>query len=197
MKRIHLFILVSLLLSSCSLLHYMTVKDATYENKQVYNQFLLSQGVDTSYSYQLSKNYFDSISSKNFAINTYKLKYGTNASPVQIRMYDKKGKLINAYEQCFGEIKKLGQLTEFPMKKIEHLPINYDLYFANDLQLLELPETEKQQLITTSQSMDYTIVVYYTKWIGWYSKSVLKELNKYIQKNNPSRILFMKVNTTR
>ena len=83
------------------------------------------------------------------------------------------------------------------MKKIEHLPINYDLYFANDLQLLELPENEKQQLITTSQSMDYTIVVYYTKWIGWYSKSVLKELNKYIQKNNPSRILFMKVNTTR
>ncbi|MBK7183749.1 MAG: hypothetical protein IPH89_12885 [Bacteroidetes bacterium] len=83
------------------------------------------------------------------------------------------------------------------MKKIEHLPINYDLQFENDLKLIELPEKEKQVLITKSQSMEYTIVVYYTKWTGWYSKSVLKELNKYIQKNNPSRILFMKVNTSK
>ncbi len=175
----------------------MTVKDPAYENKQVYNQFLLSQGVDTTYSYQLSKNYFDSISTKNFAINTYKLKSNATASPIQIRMYNNSGKLINAYEQCFGEIKKIGQLNEFPMKKIEHLPINYDLQFENDLKLIELPEKEKQVLITKSQSMEYTIVVYYTKWTGWYSKSVLKELNKYIQKNNPSRILFMKVNTSK
>jgi hypothetical protein len=60
--------------------------------------------------------YFDSLSTAKFAINTYKLINKVPASPVQIRMYNNNGQFLYGWEQCFGDLKKLGILDILPFK---------------------------------------------------------------------------------
>lgn len=195
-RTILIFLSAAIFFSSCSLIHFVTVKERKSETVQQYTHYLNSFISDTSFSYQLSCIYFDSLSTEKFAINTYKLKYHTSASPVQIRMYDKTGSLITGYEQCFGDISKLGMLETFPMKKIDHLPINYKLSLNCDIDLLNAQKEEKERILKSSEESDYTIIVFYSEWTGWYSKNTLKKLKKYIFKNQKSKILFIKVNTS-
>jgi hypothetical protein len=194
--RPYIYILSVVFLYGCSLVHFISVKAKRGETNGEYNRYLNSLKIDSSLSYQLACNYVDSISTKKYAINEYKLKFGTSASPVQIRMYNASGTLINGYEQCFGDISRLGMLDEFPMKRIGHLPVNYELNLKNDIHLLGLAEKEEKTLLKKAAESQYTIVVFYSEWAGWYSKNTLRKISKYIEKNRDENILFVKVNTS-
>lgn len=181
----------------CSLLHFLTVNDKRPpETHAVYNAFLNNLHIDTTDSFQISGKYYDSLSSTRYALNTYKLKHDGKASPVQIRMYNSKNKLVNGYEQCFGDLSKLGMMDSVPMKKLSWLPVNYDLTLKNDLALLNVSPVCKQTILKECKNYDYTILVFYTKWAGWYSKNTVTMVKHYILQNKKYRFLFIKVNTS-
>lgn len=173
----------------------MSVGEQKPETSKAYNRYLASLGIDTTYSFQIVGAYYDSLSTEKYAVNTYKLKTGAKASPVQLRVYDNKGNLINGYEQCFGNLSKLGILETMPPKQIAHLPVNYKLSLQKDVNLLNADISKKNALLIRSYSVDYTVFVFYAEWAGRYAKEVLKEINTYIQKHSESRFHFIKVNT--
>lgn len=190
------YIIISIFFSSCSITHLMSVKEQTPESRPYYISFLDKTISDTAFAYQLLPEMYDSISHEKYALNTYKLKTNTNASGVQIRMYDQSGLLINGYEQCFGDLKKTHLLDSFPMKQIAHLPINKTLRFQNDIHLFCKTPIQKQELIELSNQYHYTICVYYAEWMGWYAESTLKQIKQYISKQKGEKILFIKINSS-
>jgi hypothetical protein len=195
-KQIIYSLVLLLVLNSCSLIHFLSFKDQGIETPVAYTKFLLQNGIDTTFSFQLSPEYYDSLSTKKYALNLYKTTHNSHASPIQIRFYSNEGKLLNGWEQCFGEITKFPLLDSVPMKKVSHLPINYDLNLNNDLNLLNISSSKRKLIMVQSKKYDYTIIAMYSIWSGWYSKHALKVVNKYINENGKEKILFIKMNTS-
>lgn len=150
---------------------------------------------DTSFSFQLLKPFYDSISALPYTINTYKLKYKTKASPVQIRVYRTDGEFINGYEQCFGDINRIGLLDSFPLKKIKHLPINYDLRLENDVKLFLSSNEEQGKVLNLCKAKKYVFILFYAEWTGYYSTITLKKLKKHLL-NHENEVLLLKVNAS-
>ncbi len=190
------YIAIVFLISSCTISHFISVEEQKPESRKDFIEYLNRTISDTTFSYQLLPTMYDSISQNKYALNTYKLKTNTNASGVQIRMYDRKGMLLNGYEQCFGDLKRTHLLDSVPMKQIAHLPINKALTFQNDVHLFCEDEVEKKELIALSTQAEYTICVYYAEWMGWYAKSSLQEIKQYISKQKNTKILFVKINSS-
>lgn len=172
------------------------MKEKTPECTSEYNSFLLKNGIDTTYSYQLSYNYRDSLSLEKYAINLYKLKSNTKASPIQIRFYSIDGELLNGYEQCFGDIYRFSLLDSLPMKHAPWLPINYKLNLNNDLNLINLRIDERNKILMQKDKHKFVIIVMYSVWANWYSKHILKAVKSYIKKYGEANFLFIKVNTS-
>jgi hypothetical protein len=172
------------------------MKERTIECSSEYNNFLIKNGIDTNYSYQLSYDYRDSLSYEKYTINLYKLKSNTKASPIQIRFYSRDGELLNGYEQCFGDINKFALLDSLPMKSVSWLPINYKLNLNNDLNLINLSINERNNILTQKDKHNFVIIVMYSVWANWYSKHILQAVNSYIKQYGTANFLFIKVNTS-
>lgn len=194
--RRYLLVILLLSFSSCGIYHYFSVKDRSSESNLLYNRFLLKNGIDTTYSYQLAVNYKDSLSLEKYAINLYKLKSGGKAAPIQIRLYSPDGRLLNGYEFCFGDINKFSLLDSLPMKKVPWLPINYNLNLYNDLNLLNISNDERTKILLQKDKHRFVIIAMYSVWVNWYSKHVLGAVNGYINKYGKENFLFIKVNTS-
>lgn len=189
-----LIIFCGLILSSCSLIHLFSVKERTSEKMDESNKILSKLKIDTLFSYQLYKNCIDSLSVEKYAINTYKLKTKDGASPLQLRMYNNKGKFINGWEMCFGDIHKIGILDSIPFKRVKHLPINYNLSLSSDLSIVNIPNRELLQ--KEIEKSDFIILLYWAKWAGWFNGDVIRETQKYLKKNRKQySILLIAVNT--
>lgn len=195
MKKLLLIIFIALL-QSCSLLHYFTVSEKKNEEMSEINTFLINKGFDTINSFKINPFYIDSLSIKKFALNTYKLKSGATASPVQLRIYNNNGEFLYGWEQCFGDLNKLGILDSLPFKNVKYLPVNMQLSFENDISIIENISDFKKVLVNQNKICDYTIIVYWTIWAGWYSESTLKEIYKYINHYDETTFLIVKINTS-
>jgi len=191
-------ILIVLLLcgQSCSLIHFLSVSEKSHENLKTINSYLASMSYDTNYSFQIKTDFIDSLSDKKYAINLYKLKYKTKASPVQIRMYNTEGTFIYGWEQCFGNIKKLHILDSIPFKQSYWLPVNKNLSFQQDIELFDINIYEKNRLLEVIRNYDYVIIVFWAKWAGWYSKNILKRVKNYVNKYYDKKILIITLNTS-
>jgi len=176
------------------LIHLFSVKEKTSENMNESNKILSKFNFDTLFSYQLCGNCIDSLSVEKYAINTYKLKTKDGASPLELRMYNNNGQFINGWEMCFGDIHKLGILDSIPFKRVNHLPINYNLSLSTDLSIVNIPNREL--LHKEIQKSDYIIILYWAKWAGWFNRDVIRETQKYLKKNRKRySILLIAVNT--
>lgn len=193
MKKIVLICFI-ISLNSCDLVHILTVRKMSPESMKESNKFLSKYKIDTTFSYQVYKNCIDSLSIEKYAINTYKLKSGTAASPLQLRMYNNKGVFVNGWEMCFGDIHFLGILDSIPFKKINHLPINQKLSLSSDLSILNIENrTLLQQEIEKS---DYVILLYWAKWVGWFNRDLIRSTQTYLlQIKKRYSVLFISVNT--
>ena len=129
-----------------------------------------------------------------YALNTYKLKHNGTFSAIQIRLYNTTNGFIYGWEQCFGDLNKLGILKSFPFLERPHLPVNRNLFLSNEIDIIDISDKEKERLLTTINKFDYVIIVYWSKWPGWYSKDALKRVNKYVTKHSSENILFLKIN---
>jgi hypothetical protein len=194
--RTHILLVAfSLMFASCSWIHFLSVREQKPESRKDYQTYLRSYGYDTVHSFQLLKDYYDSISHLPYAINTYKLRFNAKASPIQIRVYDSWGHFVNGYEQCFGELKKTGLLDSFPLKRINHLPLNYNLSLRNDIKLFISDAQEQAMMISKAASSKYTFILFYSMWAGYYSNNTLKLLLEHLSEES-TNILLIKVNTS-
>lgn len=187
-------VVVLLFLSSCSLVHYLTVDDYNHETKAEYEAFLENCGIEPAFAFQIKQPYRDSLSyNKKFCLNLYKFDRGTPASPIQIRMYDQSGALVMGWSQCYGDLNRLIAFDTVPLQKVKHLPNNYAINLFNDLQMLEASPQELQQVQDYIHSKNYTVLVMFSAWSGWYSKDALKRTQKYAQDH--SGIAYVVMNT--
>lgn len=184
------------LISSCSLIHFLSVSDKKSEKLVQANKYLAELSVDTCLSYQIVPESIDSLSYTKYQIDTYKLEHGTSATPVQLRMYYPNGKFCYGWTQCFGSIERLGLLDSLPLKKVSHLPVNYNLSFYNDLSLFNIDNSEKEKLIKSIKNYDYVLIVFWAEWTGWYSKNLFKNVIKYIHKHKEKKILLLTLNVS-
>lgn len=181
-------------LHSCVIAHLASVQKPKPEYPKDYNIYLSKIGYDTTYSYQILKSHIDSLSDIKYALNLYKVQSGGGASAIQIRMFDKNGDLVGGYEQCFGEINRTRVLETYPMKLFRTGLINTNLKLENDLNWINITEDEKQRIIEQSLKHEYTAIVLYPMWAGWYSKHPLKVFKKYVVKHGKERTFIVLVN---
>ena len=192
MKRACQTLLLGLLLSSCSFIHVCSVSDQKRETESEYNKFLEDQGASTIYSYQIKHEYIDSLSlNKKYCLNTYKFSRGGHASPIQIRMYDQTGVLIAGWEQCYGDLKQHHLFDSVPIRRVSWSPTNYDLRLQTDLNLIEADSLKRAKILSYANSGNFTIILFYSKWGGWYSKDAIKRTLKYTNSNKNISILFV------
>lgn len=178
--------------SGCSFIHYLSILDQKKEEQEEYNSFLTEMGVSTNYSYQIKFSYRDSLSkSKKYCLNLYKYKTGTNASPVQIRMYNKEGDLLMGWENCYGELKQFNLFDSIPLKRINYLPNNYELKLQSDLNLIETNNNDEVGLSNFIQNHQYVIILFYSKWAGWYSKDAIKRVTQYVKNNKNIALIYL------
>jgi len=180
----------------CDFIHFMTVSEQRSENIVQSKIFLSKLAIDTCYSYQILPAYIDSLSHSRYQIDSYKLKHGTGASPVQLRMYNSSGIFLNGWTNCFGSIKRLGLLDSLPLKQVRHLPLNKEVSFLTDLAMFNINQNEKQRLIENLKNYDFIVVVFWAEWTGWYSKDLLKRVVKYKNNHKESTILLLTLNTS-
>ncbi len=192
MNRILKILILLVFLNGCSLYHYLTVSEFKNESAIEYNQFLNELNSKTEYSYQIKSNYLDSLSKNvKYCLNLYKFKNGTNASSLQLRMYKKSGELVMGWEQCYGNLNYFKLFDSIPLKIVHHLPNNYDLRIQNDLNLFNVDSLGIIKLKKYIDSHDYTIILFYTKWIGWYAKDAIKRTVKYANKNPNIALIYL------
>ncbi|MNK28051.1 hypothetical protein D3C87_464200 [compost metagenome] len=195
--KIILSVLNVILISSCSFIHYMGTKTTVDKPESEINTYLIKNNF-TFYDYNLllKDELIDSLSIKKQALNLWQFEHGTAQSTIQLRIYDSLGKLVNGYAQCYGDFKKLNILSEKPYRTFSHLPNNFDLRLKNDLILWNITESDQQELLAKASEKKYTLVVYWNMWSNYYSKIILKELRKYLQKYQMKKeVLIILVNT--
>lgn len=183
--------------SSCSLIHYLSVdENQSPDTPSQYNSLLHALKIDTANSFQLKAVYYtDSLSTNKYAINSWKLTHNGKASSMQIRLYNSKGELVNAYEQCFGPLWGNSILKSVPDEKVEDTRINFKPTYLTDLTLLNIPDSKRLELYNERTNYDRILLVMYNRWSGWYSKHMLRKLRKYIRRNSKYKFLFIKVDS--
>ena len=195
MKVLNLFILIGFfILSGCTYVFY-GIKDKKFENHQQQLKFLVSRNVDTLDVYSIKCGYLDSLKDSSHAINTYKLKTGASPAAVQIRMYNNSGNFLYGWSQCMGNPHFLKIFDTIPMNSPYELPINFNLQFEKDLDLFEISEHQRREIINRTKNSDYTIIIYWAEWTGKFAKDVFKDVYDYVKSYPDVNIYILKLNT--
>jgi hypothetical protein len=145
--------------------------------------------LDTTFSYQLYKNAVDSLCQEKYVLDLRKYNNEFLASALQLRMYDHAGNFIEGWQQCFGDLHKFGILDSFPLKKISWLSINYNLTLQQDLSLLNI--SNPALLNDAIAQSNYVLIVYYSRWTGWFCQDLLKAAKKYVIKHQKEQNLLL------
>jgi hypothetical protein len=199
LKGLAIFSVGLLFLSSgCVVLFpFYGIKSPRNEPREYQKQYLSDLGLDTFHVYSIRSSCIDSLSEPKYLLNEYKIKTGAKASVVQIRMYDRNGIFQYGWEQCFGNLKHFDLFKTIPISsKYQHLPVNMNLTFMTDLELFDLTDMQREALLSEILNYDYIIAVFWASWAGYFSKNTLKQVCEYVNNSGPSRILFIKLNTS-
>lgn len=177
----------------------MSTKEENNESDKEISSYLESNNIEFDYSFLFTDSLISKFSTSPYALNKYKLKNQVNASYIQLRVYNSKGKLYSGYSQCYGPFKKLNILDQYPPRIINHLPNNYDLELKTTSELWNITGEKRNEILEKSSDYDYTLVVYWNIWTNYFSREVLEKASSYAtENNNPnSKILLILVNTAK
>ena len=182
-----LFAFILLSLNGCMIPYLISKKDPKVESKEEYNSYLSKIGVDSTYSYQISPIYKDSINVHPYAFYNYKIEKSYPQSTTQIIIFDSTGNLHYGYDTCFG-LNELEELFDsIPFKKnIAHFNYNMNKEMSLDqhLNLLDLTSIEREEILKKTKQHEFTVFVHYVKYNGLMIKRTIKDYNKHIRKNN-------------
>lgn len=177
------------------LLPFYGVKEMTPQNEEAQKDYLTKLEIEPTHLYSLSCLYKDSLSHEKFALNTHKLNYGTKASPVQFRLYNRNGIFLTGWEQCFGKATRFGYFNNYPMKpNFNNMPINQSLTLSNDLYLFDISEDQRNELFILSQQHDYTFILIWAEYAGVFNKRLFRDIYGYIKNDNQHNYLVLKLN---
>lgn len=184
MKIIRLIGLCCLVFTqSCDFFRYMSTKDPVARSESEVNEFLQKQKFDHyDFSFLLPPEYIDSLSVERHALDLRKLSSKIEQSTIQLRIYDVHGRFVNGYAQCYGNMNRINILAEKEFRYFKQLPNNPDLHFKNEIHLWNLPEETEEIVVQHAKNKKYTFVIYWNIWSNHYSKIIMKNLKKYIQR---------------
>lgn len=195
-KNILILISVFIVFSSCGFIHFVSTKQNIPKTENEIQSYLSKEKIKYDYSFLFPYYFIDSLSNKNHILNMYKKKTGAKASTIQVRIYNSKGRLLNAYSQCYGSIKKLNIFSKKDFKSYDWLPTNYKLRFNNELDLLQFSDSLKKEILIQSNKKKYTMVIYWNIWSNYYSKIIFKKVKKYFKiYKNREQFLIILLNT--
>ena len=180
-------------LSSCSLIAsvFLGIKEVRTESEAYQKNYLVSLGIDTNYLAVIESSRITDLGKAPYKLDTFTKQSFT---PVQFRVYDKEGNFFTGWEQCFGSAKKMKIYENFPQRAKAHIPLNYSVNLASDLELLNPLNFEKtaiQKLL--KGKYDYVVVAFWAGYLGSLSRSMMKDLDHAI-KTSDKKILFVKAN---
>lgn len=178
----YLLILLLFSLNACGFIHFMATKPVGDRDKAVIQEYLHKNKFTAfDYNFQAIDTLIDSLDAAKHALDTWKTEHGTPQSKIQFRVYDSIGDLINGYTQCYGDFKKLNMVKTKEFSHFPWLPNNYNLRFEDDPELWDISNAQKQELLSSNHHK-YTIVIYWNIWSNYYSRIMLKELNKHFER---------------
>jgi hypothetical protein len=155
-------------------------------------KFLSGLGIDTSNLCTMKSGYFNLFYQGQYALSNS----DTNSLQLpQFRFYGKNGEIIQGWQQCFGNIERIGLLDSFPMvPKIKvGYSYNQELNLFADTMLFRT--NSGKSLVIDTANFDYFLVVYWSKSLGVFNKNFLKQINLYYKKHHKEhKIYLIKVN---
>ena len=118
-----------------------------------------------------------------YCTNRWRLKYKTSASIIQTIMFDKNAQCVGGYELCYGNAKMLDVYEDVPIfqRNIYNDTIYEVVNFYNYVDLFDVDENNKDEIIKTLDNYDYNIVVVWTSYAAYYMKRHLRQVKKYIE----------------
>ncbi len=151
------------------------------------------------YSFQFNEEMLDSFSTLKYSLDTVKFQRQITQSEIQIRIFDSLGRFVNGHCQCYGNFKRLNILKTKDLTFFSQLPNNKSLNFSNEFNLWKINPCDREEIRKNTLSKKYTMVVYWNIWSNHFSKVMLKEVEKYRKKFDPtgSNTLIILVNTDR
>lgn len=191
--------LTMLLFQGCSLLYpFYGITERTNEDLNSQMRYLRSIKVDQTHLYDLSCDYYDSISMRKYAVNLHKLEDGINASVVQFRLYYPDGKLVTCWEQCLGDARELGYFDMVPMHpKFDHIPINNKLSLLDDLNIFDIDPWTKDEILQAAKEYDFVMILFWAEYAGVFTKRMFRDVYNYIEKDTEHTYLVLKLNTAK
>jgi len=189
--------LVLISLSSCGIVYYF-MYDVTPRKNEPHRQqieYLITESIDTQNVFSIRCSHMDSLSDEKYALDSYKLKTGASAAAVQIRMYGPDGSFIYGWDQCMGNPHIYKIFDTLPMHSPYDLTINFNLHLYSDLNLFDIGNVEKANLIEQSKEFDYTIVVFWAEWVGVFADRAFADVYDYVSKYPEVDFLILKLNT--
>lgn len=152
--------------------------------------YLNNKEINTSHTYDFKVAMEDSMSTIKYNIDTFP---ENGYSPIQFRMYDNKGDFVGGWASCFGSLKRMQALDSFPLNfsRVKHLPLNYNLSFNQDINLIASNSELNLQYI---KNYDLIIIAFWAESMGKFSNDMMVNLNSYVKRNSDKKILFLKVN---
>lgn len=203
----HLLFLLIFITTSCGKtfyilqdgVRYLSVDKRQNESPEEILVYLSQLKISYSESFLMIDSFADLLSTDSMGLNLHKIERQIAASPIQLRVYDQYGNLATGYSQCFGDFKRLNVLDTYPPRIIEHLPINMNLTFPRELYMFDISTSIKEDILRSTNSYDYTLVVYWNKWSKYYSRILLLEASKFFEFHNAHGrgIRLILVNTAR
>lgn len=178
------------LLQSCDLIRLIYTTESRDESVEEINEFLDKHRYNFDYSVCAIDSTYASFSNEK---NNIYITTSDFITAIQLRVYEPSGNLYSAYSQCGGDFKKSRNITAVPPAKNQNPNINTALKLSDELDLLELSNVQRQEIIEKSKSHPYTFVVHWAIWTNYFSENVLQDISR-LKKKYPKDVLVILVN---
>jgi hypothetical protein len=150
--------------------------------------------VDTANLFLFDGNYIDSMgASLSYTLDTHMYRW-QDFSPMQFRIYDKKGMIYTGWQYCFGALDKLGVLIKDSVVDIKRMPINRTLTFQSDLKLFGKNANNLPISQDVCEQYDYVIVAFWASYYGRSARKMMQYIQKFVDNSDSKKVLFIKVN---
>lgn len=155
------------------------------EDKNSTFTFLQKAGQDTSDVFVMDTNLLQHMRSLEF-----KPGWDSSFRPVQIRVYNRKGKPVAQWASCEGPLSKVGTFDSVPPRNQGTL--NESMQLGEDLYQYFNFDGSPAHLIPAAD-YDYYILIYFAKWFPRMSRESFRQVASYSKKHPELKIKVYKI----
>lgn len=179
-------------MQGCMFFNYFYLGEERNETESEVHQYLIKKKLRFDVSLFLNDSLKGLGENPKFRLNDSIFKH----TLIQTRIYNKDHTILTGYGQCFGDFEHGNLFDSIIPTREPYMFFNSNLNFKNEVELFQISDAEKQNLIEQSSKYDYTYVVYWTKWTKKYSMRLLKPISK-LKEKYPDRIFLILANSAK